>query len=55
MRRLRGRISGVAQPIYVLDIPGGYGKVPIGPDYLGEHGRTVADPGGTLHDYPERG
>ena len=55
MRRLRGRISGVAQPTYVLDIPGGYGKVPIGPDYLGEHGRTVADPGGTLHDYPERG
>ncbi len=26
---LRGRISGLCQPIYVLDIPGGYGKVPI--------------------------
>jgi len=34
MRRLRGRLSGLAQPHYVLDIPGGYGKVPIGPEYL---------------------
>jgi lysine 2,3-aminomutase len=55
MRTLRGRISGLAQPTYVLDIPGGHGKVPIGPDYLAEQGRTVADPGGALHDYPERG
>jgi lysine 2,3-aminomutase len=31
---LRGRLSGLAWPTYVLDIPGGYGKVPIGPDYL---------------------
>jgi lysine 2,3-aminomutase len=31
---LRGRLSGIAWPTYVLDIPGGYGKVPIGPDYL---------------------
>jgi lysine 2,3-aminomutase len=55
MRALRGRISGLAQPTYVLDIPGGHGKVPIGPDYLADHGRTVVDPGGALHDYPERG
>ena len=55
MRSLRGRISGLAQPTYVLDIPGGHGKVPIGPDYLADHGRTIADPSGTLHDYPERG
>ncbi|RYD96369.1 MAG: lysine-2,3-aminomutase-like protein, partial [Sphingomonadales bacterium] len=26
---LRGRISGLAQPTYVLDIPGGHGKAPI--------------------------
>lgn len=26
---LRGRLSGLCQPTYVLDIPGGYGKVPI--------------------------
>ena len=55
MRALRGRLSGIAQPTYVLDIPGGHGKVPIGPGYLAEDG-TIADPaGGVSHDYPERG
>src|SRR5262249_50946561 len=34
MRRLRGRVSGLCQPEFVLDIPGGYGKAPIGPNYL---------------------
>jgi lysine 2,3-aminomutase len=55
VRKLRGRLSGLAQPTYVLDIPGGHGKVPVGPVYLEEGGRRIADPGGTLHDYPERG
>jgi lysine 2,3-aminomutase len=54
VRQLRGRLSGLAQPTYVLDIPGGHGKVPVGPPYLEADGR-IADPGGTLHDYPERG
>ena len=54
MRALRGRLSGIAQPTYVLDIPGGHGKVPIGPGYLAEDG-TIADPAGIIHDYPERG
>src|SRR6185437_15348364 len=27
---LRGRVSGMCQPSYVLDIPGGWGKVPVG-------------------------
>ena len=49
VRQLRGRLSGLAQPTYVLDIPGGHGKVPIGPGYL-DDGR-VADPGGSWHDY----
>ena len=31
---LRGRVSGICQPTYVLDIPGGHGKVPVGPAYL---------------------
>jgi lysine 2,3-aminomutase len=31
---LRGRLSGLCQPTYVLDIPGGAGKSPIGPSYL---------------------
>lgn len=34
MRRLRGRVSGLCQPEYVLDLPGGHGKAPIGPHYL---------------------
>src|SRR6185437_3625532 len=34
MRRLRGRASGLCQPTYVLDIPGGHGKSPIGPSYV---------------------
>ena len=48
LRRLRGRVTGLAWPTYVLDIPGGHGKVPIGPDYLdGDDG--VADPAGISH------
>ena len=31
MRALRGRVSGLCQPTYVLDMPGGHGKVPVGP------------------------
>jgi lysine 2,3-aminomutase len=50
MRALRGRLSGLAQPTYVLDIPGGYGKVPVGPDYVGDD--TVTDPNGGVHAYP---
>lgn len=34
MAALRGRLSGPCLPTYVLDIPGGAGKVPIGPGYL---------------------
>lgn len=34
MAALRGRLSGPCLPTYVLDIPGGHGKVPIGPGYL---------------------
>ncbi len=49
MRALRGRVSGLCQPTYVLDIPGGYGKVPVGPDYVDEG--TVEDPWGVRHDY----
>jgi lysine 2,3-aminomutase len=36
MRDLRGRVSGLCQPDYVLDIPGGYGKAPVGPSYLSQ-------------------
>jgi lysine 2,3-aminomutase len=47
MRQLRGRLSGLCQPTYVLDIPGGHGKVPVGPRYLA--GNVVEDPWGGKH------
>jgi len=51
---LRGRLSGHAIPAYVLDLPGGFGKVPIGPDYIerGSEGLVIRDPSGRRHDYP---
>ena len=54
MQALRGRFSGICQPTYVLDIPGGYGKVPIGPDYLEteEESYLVTDYCGNKHHYP---
>jgi lysine 2,3-aminomutase len=55
MRALRGRLSGLAQPTYVLDIPGGHGKVPIGPAFLSGDATTVTDPRGAEHRLGERG
>jgi lysine 2,3-aminomutase len=54
MRGLRGAVSGLCQPTYVLDIPGGAGKVPIGPCYLAGtgDGLTVEDPSGRPHPWP---
>jgi len=52
LRALHGRVSGLCQPNYVLDIPGGYGKSPIGPNYLGADGATIQDFNGRRHRYP---
>ena len=49
LRALHGRTSGLCQPAYVLDIPGGYGKSPVGPDYLSADGSTVEDFNGRRH------
>lgn len=51
---LRGRISGLCQPTYVLDIPGGHGKAPIGAATVsGSDGCfTVRDWQGNEHAYP---
>ncbi len=56
MRQLRGHLSGLAQPTYVLDIPGGYGKVPIGPEFIsGDDGAyAVTDRHGARHVYPPK-
>jgi lysine 2,3-aminomutase len=54
MRELRGRVSGLCQPEYVLDIPGGFGKAPVGPNYFVEDNR-IADYCGDVHLYPPAG
>ena len=43
MRSLRGRVSGLCQPEYVLDIPGGHGKSPVGPGYLSQANPLASD------------
>jgi lysine 2,3-aminomutase len=63
MRALRGRVSGLCQPEYVLDIPGGHGKAPVGPSYLSQPESAqrdklaatryrVVDYCGEVHFYP---
>jgi lysine 2,3-aminomutase len=51
MRALRGRYSGLCQPQYVLDIPGGHGKSPIGPSYLSADQTEIVDFKGARHAY----
>jgi lysine 2,3-aminomutase len=69
IRGLRGFTTGYAVPTYVIDAPGGGGKIPLQPDYvLGRDGNDLLlrnyegrvyrypDPGGTLGlDKQERG
>ncbi len=55
VRNMRGQISGLCQPTYVLDIPGGYGKSPIGPNYVqrtSSNSVVVEDYRGLRHNYP---
>ena len=55
MKELRGNISGLAMPTYVLDIPGGFGKVPINASYLSKTSDghyIVEDIDGAKHAYP---
>jgi lysine 2,3-aminomutase len=56
MRALRGDYSGLCQPTYMLDIPGGHGKSPVGPNYLQADGSDykVEDYRGGEHRYPPR-
>ena len=53
--RCAAALPGLCQPTYVLDIPGGYGKVPIGPCAIRASdgcGWTVEDSAGVAHPYP---
>ena len=55
MRTLRGRVSGLCQPTYVVDLPGGHGKVPVAPCYaeaLDGDSWSIEDSTGRRHRYP---
>jgi len=55
MRELRTRISGICIPHYILDLPGGHGKVALGEDAvrdLGDGRYAVRDRNGQEHLYP---
>jgi lysine 2,3-aminomutase len=58
MRALRGDVSGLCQPTYVLDLPSGAGKVPVGPTYAAgdlDVCARVEDPWGARRRYPPAG
>jgi lysine 2,3-aminomutase len=54
MEDLRARISGLAMPTYMLDIPGGFGKVALESRNVEktETGHRIRDGRGQWHDYP---
>jgi lysine 2,3-aminomutase len=54
MTQLRARLSGLAMPAYMLDIPGGFGKVPLNADHVmkTDTGWRIRDMAGAWHDYP---
>ncbi len=53
-RQLRARVSGLAQPTYVLDLPGGYGKVVLDSANVekASSGHRIRDFAGEWHAYP---
>jgi lysine 2,3-aminomutase len=58
MEHLRGRVSGLAIPTFVVDLPGGGGKIPLTPSYVVSTGvgRTVLrNSEGMLVAYPDPG
>jgi len=55
MAHLRGRTSGMAIPTYIVNAPGGRGKIPISPDYIVERNEktlTLRTWEGDLVEYP---
>ena len=56
MTELRGHTTGYAVPQYVIDAPGGGGKVPINPDYVLSHNAdrvVLRNYEGKIFEYPE--
>jgi len=55
MKELRSRISGLALPVYAVDLPGGGGKVPLTESYIQEITETAVmfkDRNGKVYSYP---
>lgn len=55
---LRGRVSGLCQPTYILDIPGGHGKAVVSANAISAEGGgcyTITDFRGNAHSYPPKG
>lgn len=54
MRQLRARLSGIAMPIYAVDLPDGGGKVPIESALvrIEEEAYVLKGPGGDEYRYP---
>lgn len=56
MEHLRGRLSGLAIPTFVIDAPDGGGKIPILPDYVkyqDDERTVVRNYEGKVFEYPE--
>ncbi len=55
LEALRGRVSGLAIPHYVIDLPGGKGKVPVSPDYVERVGQEllIRTPAGEQVRFPD--
>jgi lysine 2,3-aminomutase len=55
MEALRGHVSGLATPYYVIDLQGGNGKVPLLPDTIRRIGDTlkIRNYLGTVTEYPD--
>jgi lysine 2,3-aminomutase len=56
MEKLRGHTTGYAVPQYVIDAPGGGGKVPINPGYVLSHNNdrvVIRNFEGRVFEYPE--
>ncbi|WP_321389222.1 KamA family radical SAM protein [uncultured Desulfuromusa sp.] len=55
MHSLRGPVSGLASPHYVIDLPKGKGKVPLVPQYVKRKGETlfIHAEDGSVVEYPD--
>jgi len=56
MEALRGHTTGYAVPQYVIDAPGGGGKVPVNPNYVLSHNEervVIRNYEGQVYEYPE--